>query len=93
MKRTRSKTEGACCAPGTDITGCCKVEAVVPIDERGQMVLPKEVRDKAGIKAGDKLAVISCGTGSPIGCLCVVRADAMGGILKSFLGPLLKDLV
>ena len=32
---------------------CCKVQAVVSVDERGQMVLPKEIREKAGIKAGD----------------------------------------
>ena len=38
---------------------CCQVEAVTSIDERGQMVLPKEIRDKAGIRAGDKLAVIT----------------------------------
>ena len=93
MKRTRSKNQDSCCAPGADLTGCCKVEAVVPIDERGQMILPKEVRDKAGIKAGEKLAVISCGSGSQVGCLCIVRAEGLGGILKSFLGPLLKDVV
>ncbi len=29
------------------------------VDERGQMVLPKDVRDKANIKPGDKLAVVS----------------------------------
>ena len=38
--------------------GCCRVESLVSIDERGQMVLPKEIRNKAGIKAGDKLAVV-----------------------------------
>ena len=43
--------------------GCCKVESLISVDERGQMVLPKDLRDKAGIKPGDKLAVISMGTG------------------------------
>ena len=38
---------------------CCAVEALVTVDEWGQMVLPKELRAKAGIKAGDKLAVTS----------------------------------
>ncbi|HTY82329.1 MAG TPA: AbrB/MazE/SpoVT family DNA-binding domain-containing protein, partial [Dehalococcoidales bacterium] len=37
--------------------GCCgntfQVEALVSVDERGQMVLPKETRDKANIHAGD----------------------------------------
>jgi antitoxin PrlF len=32
---------------------------MVSVDERGQMVLPKDLREKANIKAGDKLAVVS----------------------------------
>ena len=36
----------------------CRVDSLVSVDDRGQMVLPKELRDKAGIKGGDKLAVI-----------------------------------
>jgi len=47
--------------------GCCdtpcingyKIEALISVDERGQMVLPKEIREKACIQAGDKLAIIS----------------------------------
>ena len=35
--------------------GCnCQVDALVTIDGRGQIVLPKEVREKAYIKEGDK---------------------------------------
>lgn len=57
MKKT-SKDE-SCCAPGG--FGSCKVDSLVSVDERGQMVLPKELRDKAGIKGkgGEKLAVIT----------------------------------
>jgi len=35
------------------------VESLVGVVERGQMVLPKELRDRADIKAGDKLAVVA----------------------------------
>jgi AbrB family looped-hinge helix DNA binding protein len=38
---------------------CFKVEALVNVDERGQMVLPREVREKANIRPGDKLALVS----------------------------------
>ena len=48
---------------------CCKVESVVSIDDRGQMVLPKEIREKAGIKAGDKLAVITMKNEDKVCCL------------------------
>ncbi len=34
------------CDPET----CCQVEALVSIDERGQMVLPKDIRDKLGLR-------------------------------------------
>jgi AbrB family looped-hinge helix DNA binding protein len=50
--------EVSCCGNEMPI-GCCKVEALVNVDERGQMVLPKEVRERAGIKANDKLALMS----------------------------------
>ncbi len=33
---------------------CCKVESLISVDERGQMVLPKELRDRANIRPGDK---------------------------------------
>ena len=31
--------------------------SLISVDDRGQMVLPKEIRDKANILPGDKLAV------------------------------------
>ena len=49
----------SCCASSANDQPCCQVEAVVSVDERGQMVLPKEVRARAGIKPGDKLALVS----------------------------------
>ena len=49
----------ACCGPTCESMSGCKVEAVISVDERGQMVLPKEMRAKAGIRAGDKLALVS----------------------------------
>ncbi len=33
--------------PTCEKMSCCKVEALISVDERGQMVLPKEMRDKA----------------------------------------------
>lgn len=52
---------GSCCAPGAKGMDYCRVESIISIDDRGQIVLPKEIRDKAGIHAGDKLAVVSLG--------------------------------
>ena len=57
----RNKKKHVVITNGINNMSCCKVEALVSVDERGQMVLPKEVRDKANIKSGDKLAVASMG--------------------------------
>jgi antitoxin PrlF len=70
---------------------CCKVESIISVDERGQMVLPKELRDKAGIKAGDKFALVSCDKEGEICCLYLIKADYLAETVKDFLGPMLRD--
>lgn len=70
--------------------GCCQVEAIVSVDERGQMVLPKEVRDKADIKAGDKLAVVSSGDKDCCRAIGLIKAKDLEGKAKEMLGPLAK---
>ncbi|MBN2135045.1 MAG: AbrB/MazE/SpoVT family DNA-binding domain-containing protein [Acidobacteria bacterium] len=72
--------------------GCCSVEAVVSIDERGQMVLPKELREKAGIKAGEKLALTSFYKNGEICCITITKAQDLAEQVKSNLGDTLKDL-
>jgi antitoxin PrlF len=79
-----------CCSasPGEP---CCKVEAMLTIDERGQMVLPKEIRDKAGIRAGDKLALVSWGQAPGITCLGLIKAAELNNMVKQMLGPMFKE--
>ncbi|MBF0118915.1 MAG: AbrB/MazE/SpoVT family DNA-binding domain-containing protein [Desulfobacterales bacterium] len=71
---------------------CCKVDALVTVDGKGQIVLPKEIRDKANIKAGDKLAVISWESGDTSCCISLIKADNFIDKVKSMLGPMMKDL-
>ena len=69
-----------------DKGSCCyNIESVVTVDERGQMVLPKEIRNKAGIKAGDKLAVVLLEKEGKICCLSLVKAEALSGTVKDIL--------
>ncbi|HCC09143.1 MAG: Transcriptional regulator, AbrB family [Candidatus Woesebacteria bacterium GW2011_GWD2_40_19] len=70
------------------ILGCCKVEAVISVDERGQMVLPKEIREKAQIKAGDKLAVVTGEQNGKISCIALIKAEELDQTVKSILGIL-----
>jgi antitoxin PrlF len=69
---------------------CCKVESVVTVDERGQMVLPKEIRDKAGIKAGDKLAVISMDKDGKFCCISLMKVENLSEAVTEMLGPIVK---
>ena len=72
---------------------CCKVEALVSIDERGQMILPKEIRDKANIRAGDKLAVTSWEKDGKICCISLIRAEELTEMVKGMLGPVMKEIL
>lgn len=76
------------CGPGT----CCNVEAVLSVDERGQMVLPKEVRQKAGIGTGDKLALISWERNGEVCCLALMKVANLSGMVQGILSPLVRDL-
>jgi len=67
------------------------VEAVLSIDDRGQMVLPKDVREKSGILTGDKLALISWSRDGDICCLALMKVENLSGMVKDLLGPLMQE--
>lgn len=83
--------ESGCC--GLPSSGCCQVEAVVSVDGRGQMVLPKEVRESFGIDAGDKLAVVVWKREEKACCLTLHKADELAEGLRRAYGPLLQEIV
>jgi antitoxin PrlF len=72
-------------------TNTCRVESIISVDERGQMVLPKELRDKAKIKAGDKFALVSCDNEGEICCLYLIKTEYLAETVRDFLGPMLRD--
>ena len=72
---------------------CCKVDALITIDGRGQIVLPKDVREKAGVRGGDKFAVISCQSGGKVCCISLVKADDFGEAIKGMFVPMMKELL
>jgi antitoxin PrlF len=71
-------------------SSCCQVEAVATVDERGQIVLPKDIRDKANIRAGDKLALITWKKEDHVCCITLIKADELNQMVKSFLGPVMQ---
>ncbi len=88
MTAKQKKESGCASVPMT----CCKVEALISIDDRGQMVLPKELRDRAEIKAGDKLAVTSWEKDGKVCCIILTKAEELVDMVKATLGPVIKDI-
>lgn len=71
----------------------CKVESLVSVDERGQMVLPKDLREKAGIGPGDKLAVVTWEKDGEVCCLSLVKTGDLTSMVQEFLGPMMEELI
>jgi antitoxin PrlF len=70
---------------------CCKIDAVVTVDTKGQIVLPKDLRNRAGIKPNDKLAMIGVEQAGCICCIVMIKADALESSIKERLGPIFKQ--
>jgi antitoxin PrlF len=88
MPVKKIRPESGCC----DQTECCRVEAVISIDGRGQLVLPKEVRDGMGLAAGDKMALVTLNRDGKPCCLVLTKADNLAKNAKELLGPLVNAL-
>ena len=92
MAAKGEKNKGRCCGVSPDsVSGRTRVESLITVDERGQTVLPKEVREKAGIRAGDKLAVITWEKEGKVCCLFLIKAEELAGMARDFLGPMARD--
>jgi len=79
MKKLKKTADGP---SGEKEDRCCTVTAVISVDERGQVVLPKDLRDRAGIKAGDKLAVVALGEPEETCCLMLLKTKELNGMVK-----------
>ena len=90
---TEKGNEENCCEQTDAASCCCKVEALVSIDDRGQMVLPKEIRDKINIRAGDKLAVTSWEKNGKVYCISLIKTEEFAEMVKGILGPVMKDIL
>lgn len=86
------KGKGSCLPSRHYSSPCCRVESLISVDERGQMVLPKDLREKAKIKPGDKIAVISWEKDGEVCCFLLIKADSLAKGIGDFLGLMLQDL-
>lgn len=89
----KKDVDESCCSVENCEIGRCKVESLISIDERGQMVLPKVVRNKAKIRAGDKLAVVTMEKDGDICCISLIKVEEIEEMVKDRLGPVLKEIL
>ncbi len=82
------KKDACCTPPGPG--GHFDVEAIVSVDERGQMVLPKDLRKKAMIEPGDKLAAISWEKDGRVCCIMLIPAGQLADSVKTVVGPMIE---
>ncbi len=87
-----AKKQAVCCEPSTGAS-TCRVESVLSVDERGQMVLPKDLRKRAGIGPGDKVAVVSHEKDGEVCCITLMKVESLTEMVKGVLGPVMKDIV
>ncbi len=91
MTKNKKENNEYCCVPPDKSR--CKVEALVSVDERGQMVLPKGIREKANIRAGDKLALTCWEKDGKVCCISLTKAEDLTEMVKNMLGPVMKDVL
>ena len=69
------------------------VEAIVSCDDRGQLVLPKDLRKSLDIQAGDKLALVKFTSNEQETCVTIIKSSSLEDLVRSYLGPMLKDMI
>jgi AbrB family looped-hinge helix DNA binding protein len=57
------------------------------------MVLPKEIRDKANIRGGDKLALTTIERDGVVCCLLLTKANTLVTAVRTALGPVAEGLL
>jgi antitoxin PrlF len=90
MNAQKNKDNEICCDPKSSIS---RVESVVSIDNKGQILLPKDLRERGNIQPGDKFAIVSWEKEGDVCCFNLIKVEYLGNMVKSFLGPLMKDIM
>ena len=69
----------------------CRVEAVVTVDSKGQLLLPKDLREKAGLKPNSKIALLTIEKEGKIQCILMINAERLSGAVNNVLKLSPKD--
>ena len=67
-----------------------RIEAIVSVDERGQILLPKELRERAGLQPGDKIALVGFEDRGDLCCISFFKVDDLSTLVRAKLEPIMK---
>lgn len=81
-----------CDEQSSSCSGACTIEAVVSVDARGQVVLPKDIRERAGISPGDRLAVVFWEKAGDVCCITLIKASHLNGMVTALLSPMTEKI-
>jgi AbrB family looped-hinge helix DNA binding protein len=79
------------CMPNCE-SDTCRIDAVVTMDVKGQIVLPKDLREKADMRPNDKIAIIACERNGKVCCVMMVKAEKLTDAVTKTINPLIKGL-
>jgi len=72
---------------------CCQVEALVTVDKKGQIQLPKDLRIKENINEGDKFALVNVKGKGDLCCLILMKSRMFDPLVKDALEPVMKIII
>jgi AbrB family looped-hinge helix DNA binding protein len=75
-----------CCPTSNVGEPCCHIEGVVQVDAKGQIYLPKSLRELMNIKKNDKLTVVVMRSGGKASSISLFKADKLDDTVKSIIG-------
>ena len=62
------------------------------MDQKGQIVLPKDLREKANLKPNDKIAVVACEKEGEVCCIMLLKAEQFASAVTKTVSPLIKGV-
>jgi AbrB family looped-hinge helix DNA binding protein len=69
-----------------------KIDAVVTVDAKGQIVLPKSLRERAGFKPNEKIALLSFEKEGEVCCIMMIKAESFGNAITEILSQMAQGL-
>jgi len=66
----------------------CKIESIVTMDSKGQIVLPKDLRERMGFQPNQKIALIAFEQKQDLCCVLLIKAEKLGEAVTKTLSEM-----